>query len=106
MRDHKYRVIYNMIHEPDGLEVKDVPAGHGATDALFLASIVRGADGSTSTVTVSMDGDTGADLSPDEVFKLWALMAHQLVDQLPPGGRRDLCHQTFEAVRSAVLGGD
>jgi len=99
-----YHMTYNATSHVDGIERGDIPDGHGATDAMVIASILYGADGSSSVALASHDGRTDAPLPIVEVFKAWANIAHALKDEetLDPAWR-DLCRRVFEEVRAVVM---
>ena len=102
--ERRYRITYDVKHHPEGVTKSELN-GRGATDAIFVASLLRDPSGASSTALLAIDGETGEKLSVDEQFKMWTLMAKNLADELPAGGRRDLCTEVFEAVRKSILRG-
>lgn len=104
----KYYVTYEVTPHPDGIEDDQIPEGHGAADHLVVHSILGtpGEKGSSlSVMPLSINGASGGRLASEQLFVIWALWAHSLMSELPPGGRRDLCEGVHLAVSSAVLGG-
>jgi hypothetical protein len=104
--DRKYYLTYKFENHPDGLplsEVERLEGKGGACDAVFLMSILFREDGGLSFQDWSCDGRTGDGLGIDMYFKIWAHFAGMLAEQLPPGGRRDLCESVFETIRAVIL---
>lgn len=87
---HKYLVTYQLKHHPNGIEAQDVPAMHGASDALIVISQLYLEDGSYSQCTSGLDGRTGGDIEPGEMWKAWMILARSLAVEHPnlsPGQR-------------------
>ena len=88
---------------PDG-------SGRGACDSIIIASIIHSdgqtemLDGSTSTALISVNGRTRKELTPTEIFQVWATMANHLVGRLPRGGSQAMCKTVVDIVREAVDG--
>lgn len=105
IREHVYKVRYKM--EPGSFTREQIKeGGHGGADALIIGSIIKYENGSTSTMWFSNDGEQEKEMTPDDVFKAWVLLAAQLSETLPETGkgadRRQLCKQVFETVRTAI----
>lgn len=96
----KFAVSYEIRNHPDGIRPAALSGDMGAADALIVVSIVEPPSGGKSYVVISTDGQK--QLSPDEIFKAWAVMASQLAETLPPGGRRGLAQAVFDSVQEAV----
>jgi hypothetical protein len=103
--EQTYHVIYNVEPRPEGIKKSDIPKTHGAADAVLICSMLYPEDGSFSLVLYGGDGRTGKDLHPNEIFKVWTLMAKNLSEDedLSPA-RRELCLQAWEIWRDAVMG--
>ena len=102
MDDHKYPVTYKIEHHKEGLTKKEIEdAGLGGCDSVVLVSIMK--DKGVSYMTLSMDGQTGENLTPEDIFRVWAVWAHVLSEHLPDGGRKELCYAVHEAVKAALL---
>jgi hypothetical protein len=101
----KYHVTYHCDFHPDGIEADAVPPGDGAASAVIIVSIAASEpDGTTSTIFISRDGRTGEEVSDDEFFKAWALLAHRLSRSPSLGpGKRAFCAVVHEGVRKGLL---
>lgn len=101
---HRYRLTYEVKAHPASIGREDVPEGHGACDAVLLASIIYPPDGSYSVLFVGEDGRTGKELADSEWFKVWAMLARRLsLSETLDEGRKELAAMTFEAFRAAIL---
>lgn len=108
--EHKYKLTYKLTPMGEGITKSDIAAlkddNLGACDKIIIHSIIDRADGGLSTAVISVDGATGeTPLPAEEEFKHWALMAHHLMERLPPGGRRELVTMVHETMKAAVLSG-
>jgi hypothetical protein len=104
--DRKYHLTYKFENHPDGLslgEVERLEGKGGACDAVFLMSILFTKEGGLSFQDWSCDGRTGDGLDIDMHFKVWTYLSKLLAEQLPAGGRRDLCESVFETIRAVIL---
>lgn len=112
-----YHLTYNITPHPEGIPLDQArklssETGCGVTDALLVALIFYGGDGSSSHCFVGMDGRTGEDLAPAEVFKTWMMLGSQLADdeRLSPiwrmiaGGARQRVRLFLEAHKRARAG--
>lgn len=100
--DRKYKIVYKIDIKPEGVTKEDVPDGDGATDAIAIFSILRGADGGVSYAFATCDGDTGKELSSPDEFKLWTIFASMLSEREDLGpGRREVCRKVVETVKLA-----
>jgi hypothetical protein len=91
------RVAYHVKdHESEQL------LGGGVADRLFVVHIDDRPDGG---VTYMPSAYSRENMPPDEIFKIWAVLAHQLAQALPDGGRRDLCQTVHNVVRDAIMEG-
>lgn len=101
--EQKYHVTYDVTPHPEGIAHAEIPKGHGACDALLVASIIYPADGSLSIHYAGRDGRTGEELAPKEMWKAWLLLAGYLAKM--PGldsGRAAMCSTVFEAFFNGV----
>lgn len=98
-----YHLTYKFEAHEEAISREDVPDDHGACDAAFVYSIIHADDGSVSYQDWSVDGRTGESLGVDAYFKIWTILAGALAEKLPEGGRKQLCEETFERVRTAML---
>lgn len=107
--DGKYHITYVIEPHPEGLTREQIPADGsvGACDCIVLYSVigVPGGPGGLSTMVTSLNGQTGKGLTPEQEFQLWALWAHDLMQKLPHGGRRDLTSLVHSQLRSVALHG-
>lgn len=108
--EHKYRLSYKLEPLPDGgITAEEAKArakdGHGACDAMLVASIIYPEDGSLSIMFAGKDGRTGEDLADVEWFKVWMLLTERLARSETLGeGKRFLCAEIFQMVAQAVMG--
>ncbi len=112
MSDHKYRLLYMLKPVPDGItktgieELNKVRPNEqwGACDALVLMSLLYPEDGSLSMMVVPLDGRPEAAanelrLEDHELFKVWTLLAHRLMDSETLGdGPKGLCRAVHETM--------
>lgn len=106
--DHKYKVLYKIKVKPEGFTKSEIPPGgeYGATDALYLVSLIRSPSGSVSQMICSYDGENeNGQLDAGEEFMIWSIMAQKLSERDELGaGRKELCRQVFELIKEAVIG--
>ena len=77
---------------------------YGGADAVLVTSIIgKFGEGAISLVFVGKDGNTGEDLTAEDLFKIWTCMANTLSEELPEGARQELCAMTHQIVKKAVL---
>lgn len=98
-----YHVTYEITPHPAGIELDDIPKGHGAADALYVLSIIHPEGGGFSVAHVGLDGRTGEDVPALDVFKAWCILAHSLSEdeRLTPN-KRVLCGAVHDAVVAAI----
>jgi hypothetical protein len=105
--DGKYHVTYKIEPHPEGLTREQIPADGsvGACDCIVLYSVigVPGDGKGLSAVIATLNGTNGEPLTPEQQFQLWTLWAHELMQKLPPGGRRDLASVVHNAIRHAAI---
>lgn len=77
----RYLVTYQLKKHEGGILAQDIPAGHGASDALVVISQLYLGDGQYSQLTSSLDGRTGEDVEPGELWKAWMLLAQGLATE-------------------------
>ena len=108
---HRYKLLYKVEKPAGGVTPADVPEGHGATDALLMASILYPKDGSLSVLFIGIDGRPDGDLDnpnsnldDNEWFKVWTMLTKRLADSptLPPG-KKEFCRLTFEQFRGIMM---
>jgi hypothetical protein len=99
--DHTYKLSYHL--EPKDTLSSEREDGEGLCDAMICHSIIFPPDGSYSHYLVSLDGRTGEEMSSNELFKAWTMMAATLSkrEDLPPG-KKELVTLTWEAVCAAM----
>lgn len=103
--EQRYRITYSLKSHPKGIDKKDIPKGHGACDALLIASLIYPQDGSLSLLFVGKDGRTDGELDDREWFKVWVFLASRLSkSKTLDRGRCELAGMTFEVFRAAMLG--
>lgn len=92
-----YRLTYKFEAHPEGLKREELPADHGACDAMLLVSMIYPPDGSYSQAVVGVDGRNTAtgpngerlELAAKEQFKAWIMSAKYFaeLEGLDPGRR-------------------
>jgi len=106
-KEKRYPVTYQVEFHDPGLTKEQIKADGrdlGACDGLLITSIIWPPDGSASYAQVSRDGRTGKDLSPEALFKIWAVMAADLAASPQLGtGARELCGEVHRAITAALL---
>lgn len=102
--NEKYHVAYSVDWHPEGVSKADVPEGHGATDAILVASMIYTEDGGLSVAFVGGDGRTNTDLNAGQRFQVFTFLASELADsfELSPE-HREIAREAFESVRDRVL---
>ena len=102
MNDHKYTTQYSI--ENKSLSAEEISEGTGACNDIIIHSIILPDDGSYSHLLVSKSGDTGDDLTGDELFKAWVMMAKTIADNPTTSpSKASLAEALFETVREAML---
>lgn len=79
--EKKYSLKYEWIpqFENKPYTKKDIQNEYqGLCDAMVVLSIVRPSDGGYSVVGLSLDGDTGEQLTDHELFKAWSILGMSL----------------------------
>lgn len=102
----KYHVLYRMEAKPLGITKDEISGVDGASDCLVVHSVmgVPGSPGGLSVATLSLNGTTGEELTPDQLFVVWSLFTNMLAGKLEPGWKRDLTSSAFETVRYVLTG--
>ena len=94
-----YPLVYRVDRLEEPITAEEARAkGLGATDEIFIGSIVHTPDGGRSYVFVGLDGTTGESMPPVKMFRLWAILASRLIEELPPGEWRGLCEDVHASV--------
>lgn len=98
-----YYLTYKVTAHPSGITKEQVPDGEGACHSIIVHSMLYQPDGSFSLLTVGTDGRNDRDVEPNEMFKVWTLMASELADydQLSPN-KREFCKVVFESIADAI----
>jgi len=105
MSEHKYTTQYTI--ENKSLLAEEIPEGVGACNDIIIHSIILPPDGSYSHCMVSQSGETKKDLTGDELFKAWVMMAKTVVDNPTTSPHKaSLAAALFETVREAMLQAD
>ena len=104
--EQRWHATYATHLHPEGLTREQVPEGHGACDALVIASLIYPSDGSFSSMFVARDGRTkDGELSAHEQFKAWSLWAGKLATSLDPGTvRQQMAQLTYEMFLTTFFG--
>ena len=100
----RYYYTYSIEHHPEGLLREDIhklKSDVGACHEVVIISVMHQDDGATSTAILSGQKD-GGDLPPLEMFKAWAIMAHELEDSLPNGWQKAVVKAAFKTIREIV----
>lgn len=108
--DRKYALRY-MVDFKKGEFVKaDAEGKYGLTDALLVASILFEPDGSTSTVTMSVDGRQPlkkdgrlGELPDTDWFKIWSYLAKDLQSMDINQWQKDIANDALEQVKLKIL---
>jgi len=100
---HKYKLLYEVEPDPNGVEKEDIPEGKGASDALVIMSIIFPEDGSYSWNMYSWDGRTDKELDNDELWKAWLMLTKSLSMRtgMRPG-KRQICENVFNQVMAIL----
>jgi hypothetical protein len=106
--NHPYRIRYSV--EPGQFSEADTDTEKfGLTDAIVIASIIRGEqpfEGQKSIATVSMDGYTGKDIPDRELFQVFSSMASILMES--PNvteWMKEIARKAFNDTREKILEG-
>jgi hypothetical protein len=105
--EHRYPLSWHMRSEDPPLSRGQLQAaGRGGCDAMVIHSMGYPEDGGFSMKTLSLDGRTGQPVDDEELFKVWALLAHQLMTSptLSPG-KRELCEAAHGYIHRIVMMG-
>ena len=111
----KLHLYYKILPKTEGFTTDDFTAldkeltsesnaaNSGAADALLIVSIMKSLDGGRSYSFPSLDGTTGEEILPNDVFKIWAALAHSLSECEQLGyGPRELCRRVHLIVKDVV----
>lgn len=109
----KYNLLYKIIVKPEGFDQSEfqrvseelsTSTEFGAANAMFIVSIMQTEELGRSYTFVSVDGAKGAAISIDDIFKVWAALGHTLsLDEELGHGRRALCKQVHDVIKSALI---
>jgi hypothetical protein len=107
MREHKYKLTFDMQPHPDGISGNKVEQmDKFGTDALFWASIIYPEDGSLSVMFGSLDGRNGKELNDHEWFKVFMLLSARLAESKSlDAGRIALAKCAWDMIRKTIFGG-
>jgi len=95
-----YKIRYTI--ECGEFDKTDHAPNQGLTDAILMASIIKGSDGSTDTLWIGRN-ETGVKLSPFEMFVQWGVLAKHLTDILPETSLQyGICEVVVDAIRKLV----
>lgn len=102
MSDHVYKLRY--LLERGNFSKADIPDDdHGLADAVLLASVVYGLDGSSSTMWISSDGE--GEMPAFRKFNQFGVLAIQLAkDETLDPVERAICRDVINRMR-AIRGG-
>jgi hypothetical protein len=99
-----YPITYTLEHHNPPLE--ELPgANYGACDNLLLISIMGrpGGPGGLSVAALSMNGETGEELTAQQVWQVWSILGIGLIDDLGPNDpRRIICQHVLELTRKML----
>lgn len=116
----KYTLLYQLKPIPDGMTKEQIEEMNAklpederwsACNAATFMSLIFPPDGSYSWFLIPVDGrpeakDKGHELSDEEVFKAWAMLAHRLAESQTLGeGKKMLCAQVHEIMVDAIRRG-
>ncbi len=104
----KYYLTYCIEARPDGItaeQIQEAEGDLGGCDAVVLCSILYPEEGGCSVLAVSLDGRTGEPLSTLEVFKVWGMLAHTLIDAGLPLWADTIVRAAFGSIQRFVLDG-
>lgn len=105
MNERRYPLAYRLDPMANRTKEELQARDEGGCDAIIVHSLIFGEDGSRSQATASMDGRTGKPLPALELFKTWALLAHDL--SLRPdlsAPQNALCTSVHLLLKAAVSG--
>jgi hypothetical protein len=81
-----------------------VAANRSACDAVVILSMIYPDDGSFSLLVNSHDGRHRSEVTEQDLFKCWFMLASRLAESLGPGWRRDIAKKVLDRVREHVVG--
>jgi len=77
-----YRIAFAASNEPGWTAEEANESGLGVCDAIVALPISLPTTGQSRQIMISHNGQTGKDLTPDELFRVWFVMTASLM-QLP-----------------------
>ena len=100
-----YHTRYTFEPQAGAFTRDELGPDEGACDAFVFVSMLYQEDGSYSQQVATFDGrDRGEPLAPEELFKVWCLLATELSGREDLSeGRRDLCARIHRIVADAVM---
>lgn len=94
-----FPITYHVKHHEEPISKDDVPHGYGVSDSLLIMSKIFMPDGTKDYAFLALDGNRGDNMTPQEVFEAWVVLAGMLKDNLPMGDvRKDLCMDVLKIV--------
>lgn len=104
---HTYKLVYLLEPNTEGKTEKELnadPRPIGACDAIIVHSILFQEDGSRSELIISMDGETGDELSDNELFKSWTMLTARLAESNTLQiGKKSFCKTVFNSIKETML---
>ena len=99
----KYHTTYHVDAHTEGLTADEVPKDSGACTAVIIGSLLYPPDGSYSAAFFTRDGRTDSELSDDELWKAWMMLAHRLAESgTLSEPKKALCRDVFEIIADAI----
>jgi hypothetical protein len=104
MSEKLYPLTYDIRPEDPPLPRSKVEElNRSACDAIVLLSMIYPPDGSFSLLVESLDGRTGEEVSDNELWKVWTMLATRLAkSKTLSTNKREVAQLLWETVCSAV----
>jgi hypothetical protein len=104
MAEHRYPLSYTLKREDPPLTKDQIDTNEiGASDAVVILSMIYPEDGSFSLAIDSLDGRTGDEVTDNELWKVWTMMASRLAESKTLSeSKRSLAQELFACVATAI----
>jgi hypothetical protein len=103
---YKLRYVYDHENREQGYTKNDIENDNqGLCDSLILISIIKPEDGSYSQLILSHDGKENRELTDEELFKAWLMLAMKINERKKlKGWKKQLIHEVSMAIRKILTG--
>jgi len=100
-KERRLPILYHIQHVEEGVPVSELPEGHGIADSIFIGSVINDEEDESKRnfSFMGIDGQAGDQMSPEEVFEIWTMMAFMMKENNffeEEDPRHSIIHKTLE----------